>query len=341
MFTNSPLVVYTKISPNKTVGRHTTIDRISPHCVVGQITAESLGSWFSQSIAQASSNYGIDKDGRIAMYVEEKDRSWCSSSSTNDHRAVTIECASGTIHPYTMNNVVYERLIDLCTDICKRNGKTRLLWIPDKDKALNYRLADNEMLITVHRWFANKSCPGDWLYSRLGDLAAKVSERLGYKEELEEDKKEVIYRVQTGAFTHIANAVNLQRKLKAAGFDTYMVKASDGFYKVQTGAFKNYDYAYNLVENLKAKDFAAFITTESGTPVSGNVDEPEEATLNVGDKVKMQKGATVYGQAYGFQSFVYNSILFVREISGDRVIVSTVASGPITGAVHKKHLTKV
>ena len=178
-YTNSPLVAYTKLSPNHSGLRTHGIDRISPHCVVGQCTAEGLGDWFYATSTQASSNYGIDKDGRIGMYVEEKNRSWCTSSNANDQRAITIECASGTVEPYTMNEVVYDKLIDLCVDICKRNGKKKLLWFGEKDKSLNYEPQADEMLITVHRWFANKSCPGNWLYARLGDLAAKVTARLG------------------------------------------------------------------------------------------------------------------------------------------------------------------
>ena len=112
------------------------------------------------------------------MYVEEKNRSWCTSSNENDQRAVTIECASGKVEPYAMNEVVYDRLIDLCVDICQRNGKKKLLWFGDKQKSLSYQPKEDEMLITVHRWFANKSCPGNWLYARLGDLATKVTARL-------------------------------------------------------------------------------------------------------------------------------------------------------------------
>ena len=178
-YTNSSLVVYTKLSPNHSGQRTHSIDRISPHCVVGQCTAEGLGDWFYKSSTQASSNYGIDKNGRIGMYVEEKNRSWCTSSNANDQRAVTIECASDTTEPYTMNDAVYAALIKLCTDICKRNGKSKLLWFADKDKTLNYSPASDEMVITVHRWFANKSCPGNWLYARLGDLASKVTAALG------------------------------------------------------------------------------------------------------------------------------------------------------------------
>ena len=188
-YTNSNMVVYTKLSPNHSGQRTHNIDRISPHCVVGQVTAESLGNIFAKSSYKASSNYGIDKDGRVGLYVEEKNRSWCTSSNANDQRAVTIECASDTASPYRMNDAVYKTLIKLCTDICRRNGKKKLLWFGDKNKSLNYSPRSDEMVITVHRWFANKSCPGNWLYSRLGDLAKRVTEELSEEEdETEKDK---------------------------------------------------------------------------------------------------------------------------------------------------------
>ena len=177
-YTNSPMVVYTKLSPNHSGQRTMAIDRITPHCVVGQCTAEGLGDWFYESSTQASSNYGIDKDGRVGMYVEEKNRSWCSSSGANDQRAITIECASDTTEPYAFKDIVYQRLIEICVDICKRNGKNKLIWFGDKDKTLNYAPKSGEMILTVHRWFANKSCPGNWMYARMGDLAEKVTKAL-------------------------------------------------------------------------------------------------------------------------------------------------------------------
>ncbi len=178
-YTNSPLVSYTKLSPNHSGQRTHGIDRITPHCVVGQCTVQTLGDIFAPTSRQASCNYGIGKDGKVGMYVEEKNRSWCTSSNANDQRAVTIECASDTTEPYAFKDVVYQTLIKLCVDICKRNGKTKLLWLGDKEKTLNYSPKSDEMVITVHRWFANKSCPGNWLYVRLGDLAAKVTAQLG------------------------------------------------------------------------------------------------------------------------------------------------------------------
>ena len=178
-YTNSPLVSYTKLSPNHSGQRTHSIDRITPHCVVGQCSVETLGNIFLPTSRQASSNYGIGVDGRVGMYVEEKNRSWCSSSAANDQRAITIECASDNTEPYAFKDVVYQRLIELCTDICKRNGKTKLLWLGDKTKTLNYSPKSDEMVLTVHRWFANKSCPGNWMYARMGDLASKVTAALG------------------------------------------------------------------------------------------------------------------------------------------------------------------
>lgn len=172
---NSKLVDYTKISPNKTSPRNHKIDTITIHCVVGQCSVETLGNVFAPTSRRASSNYGIGYDGRIGMYVEEKDRSWCSSSASNDNRAITIEVASDTKHPYKVRDAAYKALIDLCTDICKRNGIKELKW--KADKSLIGKVEQQNM--TVHRWFANKACPGDYLYNLHGQIAAEVNARLG------------------------------------------------------------------------------------------------------------------------------------------------------------------
>ena len=175
---NSPLVDCRVMSPNHSGKRTKKLCRITPHCVVGELSAESIGGCFTSPSRKASCQYGIGTEGRVCLIVDEDKRSWCSSSNDNDQQAITIECASSKTAPYTMNSKVYAKLIELCVDICRRNGKTKLLWFGDKNKSLSYEPADDEMVITVHRWFANKSCPGDWLYSRLGDLANKVTAQL-------------------------------------------------------------------------------------------------------------------------------------------------------------------
>ena len=282
-YTNSPLVSYTKLSPNHSGQRTHAIDRITPHCVVGQCSVETLGNIFAPTSRQASCQYGIGADGRVGMYVEEKNRSWCSSSNANDQRAITIECASDSTHPYAFKDVVYDKLVELCVDICKRNGKSKLLWLGDKDKTLNYSPKSDEMVLTVHRWFANKSCPGDWLYNRLGNLATAVTERLTGgstdtgKVDVPPDTK-MLYRVQTGAFAKKSNADAWAAKLKAAGFATYIVQVGT-LYKVQVGAFAQKANADNMMAKLKAAGYDAFITTNSGTPVQSGTTKKSAAEI--------------------------------------------------------------
>ena len=172
---NSTLVSYTKISPNRTSPRQHKIDTITIHCVAGQCSVETLGDIFASTSRKASCNYGIGPDGRIGMYVEEKDRSWCSSNEANDHRAITIEVASDAKHPYAVKAAAYKSLINLLVDICKRNDIDELKW--KGDKSLIGQPEKQNM--TVHRWFDNKDCPGEYLYSRHAKIAAEVNARLG------------------------------------------------------------------------------------------------------------------------------------------------------------------
>lgn len=174
----SSLVNHIQISPNRTSPRKNVIDTITIHCTAGQCSVESLGQWFLKTSPKPSSaNYGIGKDGRIGLYVDENDRSWCSSSKENDNRAVTIEVSSDNFHPYAVSSQAYSSLIDLCTDICRRNGIPELKW--RADKSLIGRVALQNM--TVHRWFAAKACPGDYLYNRHTEIAHRVNQKLNPK----------------------------------------------------------------------------------------------------------------------------------------------------------------
>ena len=184
---NSPLVEYTKISPNKTSPRNHAIDTISIHCVVGQCSLETLGSIFSNRESQASCNYGVSPKGEIGMYVEEKDRSWCTSSSSNDNRAITIEVASDTTHPYKVTDAALNGLIKLLVDICKRNNIKELKW--KGDKSLIGQV--NKQNMTVHRWFANKSCPGDYLYNLHTYIAEQVNKQLNPTIIIPEEEEEM------------------------------------------------------------------------------------------------------------------------------------------------------
>lgn len=272
---NSPLVNYTKISPNKSSPRNHKIDTVTIHCVVGQCSVETLGNVFAPTSRQASSNYGIGYDGRIGMYVEEKDRSWCSSNAANDNRAITIEVASDTKEPYAVNAKAYAALIDLLVDICKRNGIKELVWSTNKADRVNHKNGCN---MTVHRDYANKSCPGTYLYERHAQIASEVNKRLGSTniKPAPEKPSGGLYRVQTGAFKSKTNADTMLAKVKAKGFDTYMVKVGD-LYKIQVGAFKVKANAEAMMKKLHAAGFSAFITTEEGAGKS--VDELAQEVL--------------------------------------------------------------
>lgn len=183
-YTNSPLVTYTNLTKNKTTNRKQAIDTITIHCIVAQWTAKQGCDYFATTDRQCSANYVVGKDGSIGLSVEEKDRSWCTSSSANDNRAITIEVASDTKHPYAVTDAAYSALLDLVTDICKRNGIKKLVWSENKDDRKNHLNGCN---MTVHRDYANKSCPGEYLYSRHGEIAEIVNKRLNTEPDFWED----------------------------------------------------------------------------------------------------------------------------------------------------------
>ena len=209
---NSPLVTYSRISPNRTSPRNHKIDTVTIHCIVGQWTAKQGCDFFATTNRERSANYVVGKDGSIGLSVEEKDRSWCSSSRANDNRAVTIEVASDTAHPYKVTDQALAALVDLLADICRRNGIKALLW--KGDKSLIGQV--NKQNMTVHRWFAAKACPGDWLYSRHGQIAAEVNKRLGVKDAGSSTGGQTSGNTETGLFLSTPSArraTRLQRCL--------------------------------------------------------------------------------------------------------------------------------
>ena len=174
-FTNSPLTVHTRLSPNNYGLRTHAIDTITPHVVVGHASLTGLGDWFAKTSTQASSNYGIDDAGNIGMFVEEKNASWCSSNRANDQRAITIEIASDSTTPYAITDAALHGLIKLCVDVCKRNSIPKLLWAADKELLGKV----DQQNVSVHRWLAPKGCPGDYLYGQLAYVADEVNKLLG------------------------------------------------------------------------------------------------------------------------------------------------------------------
>ena len=182
----SKLVDYIKISPNSTNPRNHKIDTIIIHHMAGNLSVESCGEIFAASSRQASSNYGIGSDGRVGLYVDEENRSWCSSNRDVDQRGITIEVAnSSTGGDWPVSNKAYDKLIDLCVDICKRNGIKKLNFTGDRSGNL-----------TMHKYYANTLCPGPYLEKRFPDIAAQVNARLGAAVE-EKPAEQVPEKVET------------------------------------------------------------------------------------------------------------------------------------------------
>lgn len=239
-FTNSPLVNYVKMSPNFTDKRNHIIDIITIHCVAGNCSIEALGELFANPDRNASSNYGIGSDGRIGLFVDEEDRSWCTSSKQNDHRAVTIEVANITGAPeWNVSDAAYRSLILLCVDICKRNGKNKMLWFNDKAKTLSYNPAANEMLMTAHRWFAAKACPGNWLYNNMGKIANDVNVILNgtVKEEVPNNTNE------------LSNEEKLYNFLKSKGLNNFAI------FGLMANIFAESGFRSNNLQNSYEKKF--------------------------------------------------------------------------------------
>ena len=210
-------------SPNRSSPRMSKIDTITIHCMAGNLSVESCGALFAKSSRKASSNYGIGSDGRIACYVGEEDRSWCSSNRANDNRAITIEVANdgGADTGWHVSDKAYKSLISLLVDICKRNNIAKLVWSNNKNDRVNHKNGCN---MTVHRDFANKSCPGDYLYSLQSKIANEVNSLLGVVKEAKPANK--LYRVQVGAYSVKKNAINMQNKLKSYGIDSIIVEVN-------------------------------------------------------------------------------------------------------------------
>ena len=204
-YTNSPLVTDVLLSSKHSVRRH-KIDTVTVHCFVGQVTAQEGLEFFRNTPRKASANYVVGRDGSIGLCVEEKYRAWTSggslkaggmTGSENDHRAVTIEVACDPEHPFAVTTEAYAALIRLLADICRRNGIEELKW--RGDKTLVGQIDKQNM--TVHRWFDNRACPGDFLYRRHGELAREVNYILkNWEEEMTAEEVKKIARQEIEAY---------------------------------------------------------------------------------------------------------------------------------------------
>lgn len=195
---NSSLVNYVKLSPNRSV-RTGNIDTITIHHMAGNATVVQCGNGFASSARQASSNYGIDSEGNVGMYVEEKYRSWATSSRANDNRAVTIEVANDIVGGnWHVSDKALAKLIDLCVDICKRNNIKKLNYTGDKSGNL-----------TMHKWFAATACPGPYLESKFPYIADEVNKRLtGKSQNKLTSANDIIWELKNGPLKVEINEVD-------------------------------------------------------------------------------------------------------------------------------------
>lgn len=284
---NSPLVTYTRITKNKTSPRNQKIDTITIHCIVGQWTAQQGCDYFATTDRQCSANYVVGKDGSIGLSVEEKDRSWCSSSRANDSRAVTIEVASDTKHPYAVTDQAYEALIALVADICKRNGIKRLLW--KADKSLIGKVDQQNM--TVHRWFANKACPGEYLYSRHGEIADRVNALLSADEQPE---------TPSASVESVDNPSTIWNFFKGKGLNDYAVAGIMGNIYAESG------FKPNNLQNTYEKKL-------------GYTDESYTAAVDSGAYTNFAKDSAGYGLAQWTYSTRKEALLGYARSAGKSI----------------------
>lgn len=320
-YSNSPLVNYTKISPNKNKTRkHEThnpngvIDRITIHHVAGNASVESIGAGFAPVERQASSNYGIGTDGRVGLYVDEKHRPWTSGSAANDYRAVTIEVSNDSGAPnWHVSDKALDKLIELCVDICKRNGI----------KKLNYT-GDTTGNLTMHKWFQATGCPGPYLESKFPYIAEMVNIKLGV---IPPKPAANTTGLKVGEQIKLAdNAVYTSGKSIPA-----WVRKSPLYVRDING--EKITFSLLKIGVITGVVDIKYIVSPSKAPVSNST----TVEFIVGDKVKLVAGAK-YTSGKSIPDFVFNAELYVRAINGDNITISTLQSGAITGVVKASSL---
>lgn len=332
---NSSLVNYTLISPNRGQRTH-KIDTITIHHMACNLSIEACGAGFAARSRNASSNYGIGTDGRIGMYVEEKDRSFCSSNYENDNRAITIEVANDGKGPdWHVSDLALEATIKLCTDICKRNNIKKLNFTGDKTGNL-----------TMHKWFAYTACPGPYLESKFPYIAEEVNRRLGVENSKDEDKNS-------------SSTSNSQKELKVGDIIelipgavyTTGKKIPDWLYQ-KTLYARNIDgnnvtFSYYKTGPLTGIVSKKYIVgnnddnkSENNSSVSSQTKPVVNSSFSIGDEVRLVQGAT-YHDGKRMPSWLFTMPLYVRNIGGDIIVFSTLKTGAVTGMVNKKYLQKV
>lgn len=330
---------------NYTKGRNgCKIEKITIHHMAGVATAEACGKGFQAAARKASSHYGIGKNGEIGLYVDEVNAAWTDSNFNSNCKSVTIETSnSATNGNWPVSDKVLDSLIKLVADIAKRNNLGKLV------KGKN---------VTWHSMYAATTCPGPYLLSKMDYICEKanaINEKSTTTNKTttsttstttsnkttsttSNSTTKTVYKVQTGVYKSNANATKAVATLKSKGFTATIVKVYDN-YKVQIGAYSKKANAENMVKKLKEAGFDSVIVTTTST-TSATTSTTNTATFKVGDKVTLKANAPIYGKKDTFAEWIYKSTLYVREIDGSRIVISTQKTGAVTGAVDKKYLIK-
>lgn len=327
---NSALISGSYTNHNKRNSpRNNKILKITPHHAAGNLTFEGMKNIINSS-REMSCNYIIQSDGKIFLFVNESDRSWCSSSPSNDHQAITIEVANdGGAPDWHVSDAALASLLNLCTDICQRNGIAKLNFTGNANGNL-----------TQHNYFANTACPGPYLKSKFPYIAEQVNARLASGGGTDVPPVvSTLYRVQVGAFGNEANANSYQRQAIAAGFTDAFIKREDNLYKVQIGAYTVIANAQATQAKAKAAGFKdAFISvTGSSTSSQPVVVSPE---IVAGSNVRVNSGAKFTNGVQPIPEVYTTTYTVMEPPSGNRIVIGIPGVG-ITGAFARADLTAV
>ena len=249
-FTNSSLISYTRLTNNHSGQRNMNIDSIAIHHCASVVSVETLGEIFANPNREASSNYGIGNDGRIAMFVEEKNRSWCTSSAAVDNRAVTIEVSnSSTGGNWPVSDKAFNALIDLVTDICKRNNIKEIKWKNDRNLV---NKVDQQNLV-AHQFVAPTACPGPYLLSKFSEIANRVNTNL----------KATTSTLTSSTYTNMKNDSNevvIWNFLKSKGFNDFAAAGIIGnMFAESSLQSNNLQNTFNTKYNLNDRDYTSKI----------------------------------------------------------------------------------
>jgi len=310
---NSSLVTYTRISPNRNSPRNQPITKITVHHMAGVMTVEQFGNIVANPSREMSANYAIGNDGRIGLFCPEADRSWCSSSAWNDNRSITIEVSNsayGDASGWPIGNKAYNSLINLCVDICKRNGIKKLEFTGDKNGSL-----------TFHYMFAATACPGPWMKAHAQDLCDKVNAQLTGSTPTPTPQPSTSYTVSLKASDLVYGT--------PGGRQTGTVGANGVFTIVEDKWVSGTKYG-------KLKSGAGWVIVAKANNTNTST------SFKTGDLVKIASNA-VYYTGGGIPEWVKRENWYISSISNDRAVLglNEAKNRNIQSPISTKYLTKV